>query len=46
MSNFNFFILDNNDLVVYIPFNIICLFVSSFTAQSTQWGYVERGQFT
>ena len=24
----------------------VCLFVLGFTAQSTQWGHVERGQFT
>ena len=37
------------DLVIYVLFNIIyhiCLFVLRFYGQSTQWGHVERGQFT
>ena len=39
---------DEDILVFYVPFNIICLFYLcwGFTAHSTQRGHVERGQFT
>ena len=33
-------------MITYYDESTHYLFVLSFTAQSTQWGHVERGQFT
>ena len=33
------------DLIVSLSSSVVCL-CWGFTAQSTQWGHVERGQFT
>ena len=33
-------------VIVHLQIHLIFLFVLRFTAQSTQWGHVQHGQFT